>query len=445
MNSKDLFKDFDRPDTHDYINKKICTALDIKEWENRKKKFYELKQQLIIDSIRGSKDNAEYYLKFSTIVLNEKYFHLDHIKELGLEYDILIFLSKKGIGKSYYMIQQLNEWMDDGKGIATIFRLTDEDLPAVKGQMEDYGAKFDMDAKGFLAHRQQFMPDSKKPEKMVPRRVGRACGLLAASKLKGGGYTNLRGIIFDEATDKKPNLNVGHFNTFFKSILNSIERENKNVPFLIFGNTDGCDSAHPLFQSLGIDPDENLVYIKRQIGQAVNETKILYINSRMLYTSGAQHSKMIGAIADPHQVMAAFMNESIKKTTKILALDLTCLTDPIYGILFTDVDRKVFLCKVSSYDSKHPYTEEPIRSYFICIEEYDPVYTWGWNVYTNEEVLKSVNTHDVCHVPDETIAVYWDNIRSYLLTENCFFIGSETQKMLSKYLKQFAKSKTRIS
>lgn len=440
--TQELLKIFDSSESVDYLNKKIKAALDSPDVLKRKKEFSELKKEIVLSSIRGGKENAELYLKFRTIVANEDYFRLSHVDALGLEYDILLFLSKKGIGKSYYMINQINKWTEDGKGIAVVFRLNDEDLPAFAQQIEDYGGDFTMDGKGRLYSRSQFEPDRDKPNKQVPRYIGRACGMMSGSKMKGGAYKGLRGIIMDEATDRRRGLKKEHFETFFKSILNSIERESKNCPFIVFGNTDGYESAHPLFATLGIDPDENLVYLRRKFPGAVNETKILYINSRGLYNKGAEHSKLIGAIADVHQVLAAFVNESITKTKKVCALDLTAVTEPLFAILFTDIERQKMLVKVTNYETKDPFTNEKITSYFVCVEPYDPLYTYGFNTYTTEEVLFSLYIEHVYFIDD--LSDHWEFIRSILLTPYCFFIGSETEAILTKYLKQFAKSSKRI-
>lgn len=442
LTSNEILEILDKPDSVDYLNKKINSALDSPDILKRKKEFSELKKEIIISSIKGGKENAELYLKFRSIVANEDYFRLEHIDKLGLEYDILLFLSKKGIGKSYYMINQINKWTEDGKGIAVVFRLNDEDLPAFAQQIDDYGGDFTMDGKGRLYSRSQFEPDRDKPSKQVPRYIGRACGMMSGSKLKGGAYKGLRGIIMDEATDRRRGLKKEHFETFFKSILNSIERETKNCPFIIFGNTDGYESAHPLFATLGIDPDENLVYIRRQFPGALNETKILYINSRGLYRKGAEHSKMIGAIADVHQVISAFVNESINKTRKVCSLDLTVLTDPVFAILFTDIEQKKMLIKLSKYETKD-HLNNDITAFFICVESYDPMYTYNFNTFTSEEVLRSLYSDHVYFVED--LSDYWDDISNILMTDYCFFIGGETETILTKYLKQFAKSRTRIS
>lgn len=440
--NREIIEEISQTESIDYLNKKIQSALDHPNVLRKKKEFSDLKKEIVLSSIKGGKENAELYLKFRTIVQDQDYFRLDHVHQLGLEYDILLFLSKKGIGKSHYMIRQINEWTDDGKGIAVVFRLNDEDLLSFQQQIEDYGGHFTMDGKGRLYSLTQFEPDKVKPNKEVPRYIGRVGGMMSAAKLKGGGYKNLRGIIMDEATDRKRGLRKEHFETFFKSILNSIERESKNCPFIVFGNTDGYESAHPLFETLGIDPDENLVYIKRQFPGAVNETKILYINSRGLYRKGAEHSKMIGAIADVHQVLSAFVNESITKTRKVCSLDLTALTEPLFAILFTDIERQKILVKVTHFETKDPNTAEDITAYFVCVEAYDPMYTYGFNTFTSEEVLYSLYIEHVYYVND--LANYWEFIRAILMTKYCFFIGSETESILSKYLKQYAKSETRI-
>lgn len=441
--NKDLIKALQPTDTQRYLNERIRKLLKSKNFDAQRKEFYLLKKEVVKSSISGGSENNRLYDIFKTIVAKEDYFRLEHIDKLGLEYDILLFLSKKGIGKSYFMINQINEWTSDGESIAVVFRLTDEDLPAFDQQIRDYGGHFTMASKGDLISTTQFEPDPKNPKKMIPRYIGRACGMTTAAKMKGGGYRNLKGIIMDEATDVRKGIKKATFETFFRSILNSIERETKKLPFIIFGNTDGNESHHPLFAALGIDPTENLVYVKRQFPGAQNETKILYINSRGLYNKGAHTSKMIGAIADPHQVLAAFVNESVFNNNKISSLDLTVLGDPCFGILFKDTDNTKYICKVCVRRIRDPESEEEkeVESYFIGIEKFDLMYTYGFDgrIVTDSSVIEALYQGHVLRFED--VSSYWRLVDQAMRYKYSLLIGAETEELLSKYLERFMKPK----
>lgn len=88
----------------DYLKEKV-DAINANEFHPDKfKDIYDLKQALITSGIRNKKENLEHYIKFAERVKDEPYFRLSHIDELGLPYDVLIFVSEKNIGKSRQML-----------------------------------------------------------------------------------------------------------------------------------------------------------------------------------------------------------------------------------------------------------------------------------------------------------------------------------------------------
>lgn len=424
--------------THDYISEKILKARNREMDIAIGKEFTALKRQIIIDSILNTRENQEYYDKFIERVKDEKYFNISHINELGLEYDICIFLSKKGIGKSYYMIQQCNEVVDSGGDIA-IMRVTDEDrIVGLSRQLIDYNAHFSMDAKGNLVHNTQKVPDPKNTEKLINRPCGIAFSLTTCLKIKGGGFPKTKLMIFDEASDKRKGVGVKHYEDFIVSVANSVERE-KNVetttmPWIVYGNTD-FESSHPLFEAFQIDPDTNLCYVKRQPEGANRPCKILYINSRGLYRSGAANSIFIGSIGNVQRAMSAFINEACNLTNKVLALDLTVLAEPYICIVFTHLKER-WNVRVAKYDHEVPGAETETW-YFVAVSLYNPAYCYGYDTYTSESVTADLYSHLMDLRQD--LEEEWEEIKEIIDSHNTFFIGWESADIVAEQIKKNVK------
>lgn len=88
----------------EYLQEKIDALNNNDFHPNKFRELYELKQAIITAGITNRKENLEHYLKFQDRVKDEPYFRLSHIDDLGLPYDVLIFVSEKNIGKSRQML-----------------------------------------------------------------------------------------------------------------------------------------------------------------------------------------------------------------------------------------------------------------------------------------------------------------------------------------------------
>lgn len=431
-------------DFRPYLLSKIEKAQDKDIFTNLQKQFTLLKQKVVCDSIEGAKKNQEYYLKFLEIIKHQDYFKMWQVDELGLEYDIFIFLAKKGVGKSYHMIEMCNDIVDDGESSVAILRATLEDVKSgLAGQLTSYDAHFIMDAQQRLWHKHQTVPDERNPSRMVPRQCGIAMGLKTAYKHKGGGFEGYKMIIGDELTDNRDGIGVKEYENFFVSLANSIEREKKNIKFVAFGNTDSNVTSHPLFECFQIDPDENLVYVTRQFEGADRPTRILYINSRGMYRKGANESIFIGSVGNVHRAMKAFLNEGILMSYKTVALDVTVLAEPEIAIIWNDTDNETKLVKIAKYEYyKDEFKEETDFWYFIVVEDYDPMYLYGYTCFTDDMVLGSLHDHTTIYA--EEIVDQWDFIKYVIVSGRCFFIGAETHHILAKLIPSLPDSDAKL-
>lgn len=392
------------------------------------KELYDLKQAIITASITNRKENLEHYIKFAERVKNEPYFRLDHINELGLPYDILIFVSEKNIGKSRQMLWHMNDAYERGKQFV-IMRSLDAHLQVgLDAQLAEKHSNFYYySMKGTI-----YSKDTKEL-------AGYAMSLNTCTKFKGGSFDDVEWIWFDEATDEHKDITVNSFRRLFISVVNSIERRKDEFKVIIMGNTD-FSVSHPLFEFFEIDPSENLIYRTHKAPGAERSTRVLYINSKGLYGKGAKGSKFIGAGGDPKAALDAFMNSVKNNTDRLVAIDLTYLADPFFALLFKDYEGKEWVLTVAKHDFKEAIDgitniEEKINTwYYIKIDEFKPEYLYGYRIYTDDVTMHTLYRGFTTY--KKRLDSEWVLIKRMIRFGRVIFIKKDTKIMLYKLLEK---------
>lgn len=390
------------------------------------KDIFVIKQAIITASIRNRKENLEHYFKFADRVKDEPYFRLSHINDLGLPYDVLIFVSEKNIGKSRQMLWHMDETYSRGKRFVIMRSL---DLHLNIGLMaqlaEEHSNFYYYPTKGTIYC---------KEDKEL---AGYAMSLNTCSKFKGGSFDDVEWIWFDEATDEHKDINVNSFRKLFISVVNSIERRKEDFKVIIMGNTD-FSVSHPLFEFFEIDPSENLVYRTHKSPGAEKETRVLYINSKGLYAKGARGSKFIGAGGDPKAALDAFMNSVKNNTDRLVAMDLTYLADPFFALLFKDTQGNEWILKIAKHNFKETIDgisriEEKINTwYYLKIEEFKPEYLYGYRIFTDDITLHTLYRGFTTYV--KSLENRWCLVKRVIKFGKVIFIGKETKVMLFNLL-----------
>lgn len=429
----------------DYLKEKINKVEACEFNPNNFKELWELKREIIADGILKAKENAEYYIKFAERVKKEPYFRLHHINDLGLPYDILIFISEKNIGKSRQMLWHMSDAYKRGKKFI-IMRSLDEHID--KGltlQLSEDHSEFEIKRGGQITHKTDTIstdeikpkkyPFYTKPKKHVE--AGWAMALSTCIKMKGGSFDNYEFIWFDEATDEHKDITLKDFHRFFISVANSIERRKDDFKIIITGNTD-FNVTHPLFEFFEIDPEQNLVYTKRQSPGALKPTNILYINSRGLYAQGAKSSKFIGAGGDPKEALDAFMNSVKNNTERITAIDLTYLAEPFFCIIFKDSLGDEYQLVVARHNYTAPVdyitTLEEVEHtwYYIKIEPFKPEYLYKYKIYTDDITMHTLYK-DYTHYK-RTLQGEWNIVRRIIRCGRVIFVKKDTKLLIFKLL-----------
>lgn len=202
--------------------------------------------------------------KFKKIVKNKKYFELEDVDKLNCNYNILFFLGKKNIGKTYQLLKLLKSLKPGEKIIYG--RYSDSELKALKQEWNntpsipfkikgnDLYDKEEKDEKGKELHR----------GKLVKFK-----NLQNTASMQFEGY---KLIIFDEIIPYNASeMKESEVNTFFL-FLSNVERNKDNLKIYLFGNNNG---ANPLMSKLKISLTDDLIYKE--------DIKLLFINSKSLY------------------------------------------------------------------------------------------------------------------------------------------------------------------
>lgn len=425
---------------NDYLEEKIQEVKSNNFHPNNFKQIRDIKAAIISASILNKKENLENYLRFKKIVEEERdkgqpFFRLEHVDRLGLEYDLLIFISEKNIGKSHEMLSHMNRAFENGEKFVLMRTLDTQISNGLKTHLNEAHSNFYIyGAENRILHKTEINWETGK--KSV--QAGIAMSLNTCINYKGGSFDNYKWLWFDEATDKHDKIGVESFRRLFISVINSIERKKKDFKVIITGNTD-FDVSHPLFEFLELDPDQNLIYTKRQNPGADRATRILYINSRGLY-KGANESRFIGAGGDPKAALDAFMNNATKSTDRIVAHDLTYLATPFICLVFKDVNGDKFQLTIA----KHQYTTlidgittiktETNNWYYLKIEPFQPAYLYGYKCYTSDVTIHALYRSFMYWKKD--LSTEWLTIKNIIRSGKVIFIKEDTERFLHKFLER---------
>lgn len=424
----------------DYLKEKIDKVALAEFHPDKYKDLLEFKRAIIADAILRRQKNIEYYVKFAERVKDEEYFRVHHIDELGLPYDILIFVSEKNIGKSRQMLWHMSEAYNKGKEFVIMRSLQEHVYTGLAMQFSEDHSDFNLGTNGIIYHKRDLDEGNSRYKKT--RRAGVAMSLSTCIKWKGGSFDDTEFIWFDEATDEHKDITIKEFNKFFISVANSIERRKDKFKVIITGNTD-FSVSHPLFEFFEIDPEQNLVYTERKAPGALYPTRILYINSRGLYKRGANVSKFIGAGGDPKAALDAFMNTVKNNTDRLVAVDLTYLAEPWFCIIFKDAEGEEWQLVVA----KHRYTEQidgitnveerTHTWYYVKIEKFNPAYLYGYRIYTDDLTMHTLYRHYTVYKKE--CLSEWLSIKRIMRSGKVIFVKKETKLMLFKLLEKNTK------
>lgn len=209
------------------------------------------------------------YAELRAISKNSEYFKLEHINKLNLPYNIVIIVSKKGIGKTKEIYRLFQNIIDKDEKLFYM-RHSDAEL---RTTMWEFSEESPLQSPLLIE-------EKRGKYRLVERGTGIFRGFAtpfkSAQRFGGAEFKDFYNIIFDECiTYETRGNNVENFRNIWDAFLMSVVRNKKGVKAFLFGNY--LRRENTILDYYGITPEDDLVYLNRE------GCKILYINLRDMY------------------------------------------------------------------------------------------------------------------------------------------------------------------
>lgn len=374
-------------------------------------------------------------------------FKLEHIDDLGINYQIFFMLGKKGIGKTYCISNYVKSELAKNPNAKFFFiRNTREELRALKTQFADYNWPFE------LEDRNLYLKTHDKPDEKLTRinRKRHNCGHAAfvnsggLDSAKGPDYQNCVAIIWDECNNETDSFKLDEYNFFkFINFCSSVIRDKKNVKILIFGNllpkSDG-GTVNPLMELLGIPHDSELKIIryKNEINNEIST--MIFWNSMNAYR-GIEEEDSIGLLNRRVGWEVLYNNMPIPQSAKIITEREWLAFTSERGFCFNS-EGKVKVLFVGSLINNFfvPQEDDTKKDPFLlpntvytCIklQDFDPNLTFQHKLISDNPII--TNSYiGVTLVKEKVIGKFIKRLIRVSKRRRLFYVGEETEKYLSK-------------
>lgn len=332
------------------------------------------------------------FKKFEEIVAQENtYFKVAHIDRLKLNYDLLIFLAKKNVGKTCEIYRMITETIKRGKKFIYMRLSKDELLKASDAFNNDSNSPvfmfmerqtFKFYSKDYIRHIAHLNDDEEIQitpawikANQIPS-VGRGYEFMFCQSYTGGQYEDYELIFYDECLSYNPRTvtNDRHL-TNWAAFLSSIARNKDNLKVYLFGNLLGTNNA--ILSFYGIRADDKLRYIVRG-GDEANGCRILFINASEFYR-GYEAQNRAARHAGGAYALKLAGNEYLKTTTQLIPEAAFDFYEPFYlfkwggnlidlrrfekeNLDFTGIPKKqvYWACKCVKFEGYERFDNRPI-------------------------------------------------------------------------------------
>lgn len=221
----------------------------------------------------SSKEKKKYSERWKTLASQSEYFTLDLVKQIGLEYDILIVTGARNIGKTFQVYQLATTNKPGKKGV--YIRYTDRMLKeAMEGFKQDSKCPFQI--VGSVAYKKEkdeygntlpLTKEGRLPENSIMRFIS-FNNRHNVNSAFGSGYNFA---VFDEFIPSKAKKETSIEIKDWLHFIISISRDEKDFKFYMFGNNLW---ESDFMMTLGLNREDPLEQL--QLGNY----KILYLNTK---------------------------------------------------------------------------------------------------------------------------------------------------------------------
>lgn len=367
---------------------------------------------------------------------NNDRFRISYINDLPIDWNILICLGKKNIGKSWNIHRLIDECIAEDREIVMVrvsakefeTALTpffDEETSRVRVQKR-YAGLYDLVLKP--RNQEEFNKRSRL------KKVGFCANISGLTAYQGSSYAKVKYIIWDEcisdgSTQKLTYNQIKGFERFISSIV----RDKKDVKIFIFGNLLSKVEKHsgdPLLNFYGIDPSCGCKYIPAQKNYEAN---ILFINCKDMF-KGIENQGVLGGVDDENTtnlITNTLSEDSIKVTNELVFYSSKVLHTLVFT--YNLIDIAIHIRETREYKDLPKYLVVLIKPFVLC-----DVYGGENNiprVFTNEEALSNTYSQCVCYVEKSDWVDLIEELLSYLQANRVIYANTSSEANLLKYAK----------
>lgn len=355
-----------------------------------------LKEQRVIAEQRAYEEAK--FEHFKRIIKGERYFRIDHLKKLNLNYHIAIHLSAKNVGKTTELYRLITDTLRRGKkfvyGRVTVQELEteiekfreDELSPVI---LLKHGTRFfffdKQQVNRVLDHDEELVPSYKVLVNLGLEVVGKGMTFMGANTLGSGNYSDYDMIFFDEIVSYTPKQYVNERILYNWGVaISTILRNKSDLTVIMMGNLQNNITSVPILSYYGIDIGDNLRVIKRSMGNG-DPCTILYVNSGSLYLNSLKNQASVAHHASLDDRLFMEHNKVINSNIRILNSSVVTDMKPVCAIA-VEYQEDFYCLELRSHEDDEEY-------YAMCVRPMTITTALKIDIYTHDPLVSNKFTN----------------------------------------------------
>lgn len=388
----------------------------INEIESTNREGLERAERLSIQEQREIYAQREYealkFEQFKRIIDGQRYFRIQHFRDLGIDYQIAIHLSAKNVGKTTELYRLIRACLERGKkfiyGRVTVSELETEiekfredDISPVYmvKQNSRYYFYRKEDVNDFLADNPDMLPTYTMLNKYGCEIVGKGMAFMNSNVLGSGNYKDYDTVFFDEIVSYTPKEYVNNKILYnWGCAISTILRNKSQLTVIMMGNLQNNVTEVPILRYYGIDVQDNLRVIKRTMEGSKEPCTILYVNSGSLYNNALKNQASVAHHASLEDRLFMEHNKIINTSVKVLNHSVVSDMDSLIACAL-EFEDEFYALELRGYEDKD--------------DEEDQYFALVVHPMTITTALKTdIFTHDPVVGCKFTKVIYRKNMRS---------------------------------
>lgn len=302
-------------------------------------------------------------------------FHLEHIYNLNIDWDILFLYSKKDVGKTWQIVEYINRERNLYPDMQVVYiRNTKEETKVLNTQFDEPRWPFYMRNEKLYWKNPKF-PNRRSFKDKQAGLVSYTGGSSGFRKWQGADHPNVRVVVWDECNSLAGGLTPSVIRDF-QIFTSSIIRDKKGVKIFMFGNHLRANNI--FLNALHVTSETKLKVIKSADGLST----LLYLNTGDMYEGIEKQVGLPTQFGSVNDSADLFTNRPKYRGTKNIYDEqyFFKVLKPVRAIVFTSKrfpEKDIKVRYLIMYLSKDPLEE---GKYGMWLEEYtDDTFKWEIN------------------------------------------------------------------